>query len=746
MMANKLTKGRFTLPPHLRLLGRKLADVAFGRSPRLIVEMPPRHAKSWLDSWWFPVWYLSLFPHHSVMLGSYEATFAAKWGRWVRNSIIEHSDTLGVKISSDSGAQDQWETDQGGGMKTAGVGGPFTGHGGNLLLIDDPIKNSEEANSQVIRDKTWEWWCSTARTRLEPGGGIAITMCMVGDTSVLMADGSEVMLKDIRPGDSIATYDNGCISVSQVRNWKNQGCDDVFEIQMKSGRMVKANARHPFLVETDRGLRWIRLRNLGVGDRVTIVQNGDRCGEPYVLPMDAVNQLSVSDTAPPTTSSFAGHPASYLLQQTLSTGGLVASGIDTASQKPTTTLASSPKGVCVLFADSPPVKTYDHTGAVSSASTTTTKPGRFGDSFATTAISPLGTERLRSSCSRPLDTFESTLDQITRISPAGREDVFDIEVDRTENFIANGLVSHNTRWHEDDLVGRILAGMDAEETGDSTPWEVLRLPAVAEENDPLGRQPGQALWPARFDEKALRAIQLDVGDYVWASLFQQDPPCLAGNAIYNNFSAEAWPKGNIDEKIQLASNIPIHLSVDFNRVPGMHGIVGQHFPLEDCLTAYHEIHSPGMTIIGMVAEFAKCIKERWGGWRWPVVEVYGDATGRITSMKDGKSMWDAVEGELRAHGIPFKLMVPLANPGQVDRVNTFNSALKTPDNRRRYKVRASSCPRIINDFKRLRWDGNEISKRDKNVSHSSDADGYRCFRLMPLRQMSMTGAPTLVAG
>ena len=140
---------------------------------RLIVSLPPRHGKSELCSHWLPVWYLTVWPAKRVILTSYEADFAANWGRRVRNTL--QSTGLGT-ISGDSQAADHWETEEGGGMVTAGTGGPITGRGADLLIVDDPVKNAEEASSPTYRDRTWEWWQTTARSRLEPGGSIVIIM------------------------------------------------------------------------------------------------------------------------------------------------------------------------------------------------------------------------------------------------------------------------------------------------------------------------------------------------------------------------------------------------------------------------------------------------------------------------------------------------------------------------------------------------------------------------------------------
>lgn len=141
---------------------------------RLIINFPPRHGKSDLTSKWFPVWYLRQRPEHRVMLATYEAGFSASWGRKVRDTIDQYKDFIGVSISENSAAADFWETDQGGGMKTAGVGGPLTGFGCDVLCIDDPVKNAEEAASETYRDKVWDWWTSTASTRLEPGANVII--------------------------------------------------------------------------------------------------------------------------------------------------------------------------------------------------------------------------------------------------------------------------------------------------------------------------------------------------------------------------------------------------------------------------------------------------------------------------------------------------------------------------------------------------------------------------------------------
>jgi predicted phage terminase large subunit-like protein len=163
------------MAPHLDRLSEALLDTV-RQGGRLMVEMPPRHGKSELVSHWLPVWFLERWPQKRVILSSYEADFAASWGRKVRNSITENAERLSVRVSDDSAAAFRWDTTVGGGMVTAGVGGPITGRGADLLIVDDPVKNAEEADSPTFRDRAWEWWRTTAYTRLEPGGAAVLVM------------------------------------------------------------------------------------------------------------------------------------------------------------------------------------------------------------------------------------------------------------------------------------------------------------------------------------------------------------------------------------------------------------------------------------------------------------------------------------------------------------------------------------------------------------------------------------------
>lgn len=178
-LAVATSNGRWLLAPHLDLIDSLIVEAVAGRAPsRLIIEVPPRHGKSELISRHTPAWFLGCFPHKRVLLATYEADFAAQWGRRNRDLLEEHGAGLyGIRVDGTSRAANRWDIEgHEGGMGTAGIGGPLTGKGADLLIIDDPVKNAEEAQSDTIRAKHWDWWQSTAATRLHPGAVVVILM------------------------------------------------------------------------------------------------------------------------------------------------------------------------------------------------------------------------------------------------------------------------------------------------------------------------------------------------------------------------------------------------------------------------------------------------------------------------------------------------------------------------------------------------------------------------------------------
>jgi predicted phage terminase large subunit-like protein len=155
---------------HVEAVGSTLQRVADGEIKRLMIFMPPRHGKTELTSKLFTGYYLSLNPDHWIGLASYGSDLAAKLSRTSRDYLT----LSGGKVRHDVKSGMHWETPSGGGFWSSGVGGSLTGKGGHLLIVDDPIKNDQEANSQTVREAQKEWYQATFYTRAEPNAAIII--------------------------------------------------------------------------------------------------------------------------------------------------------------------------------------------------------------------------------------------------------------------------------------------------------------------------------------------------------------------------------------------------------------------------------------------------------------------------------------------------------------------------------------------------------------------------------------------
>jgi predicted phage terminase large subunit-like protein len=138
----------------------------------VMVFLPPRHSKSEMFSRLLSAYYLKRYPDRWVGINSYAAELAHTLSNAARQNFV----ACGGELSDDTTAKKHWETKQGGGMWAAGVGGPITGKGFHLGIIDDPVKNAEDANSRIIRDKHKEWYTTTFLTREEPDAAIVLIM------------------------------------------------------------------------------------------------------------------------------------------------------------------------------------------------------------------------------------------------------------------------------------------------------------------------------------------------------------------------------------------------------------------------------------------------------------------------------------------------------------------------------------------------------------------------------------------
>jgi hypothetical protein len=164
----------FSPAKHHVLLIECLEEVIKGNIDRLMVFMPPGSAKSTYVSELLPPFWFNKFPHSSVIGCSHTGELAERFGRKVRNKILLKSDVLGYSLDESNRAASRWETTTGGEYFAAGVGGAITGRRADLAIIDDPVKSREEAESELIREKTFEWYKSDLITRLKPDARVIL--------------------------------------------------------------------------------------------------------------------------------------------------------------------------------------------------------------------------------------------------------------------------------------------------------------------------------------------------------------------------------------------------------------------------------------------------------------------------------------------------------------------------------------------------------------------------------------------
>ena len=528
-------------------LAEKLEAVERGEIKRLLVTAPPQHGKSRMVSVHFPAWCLGKHPKWNVIQTSYGLSLSLKHSRTARDFFISpefhnvfpkarhrpgrRGQELVTNIERQ--AAQEWGTNQGGTYYAVGIGGGLTGMGFDIGIIDDPVKDVVEANSELVNERNWEWYGSVFRTRMSPDAAIILTMCMTGDTPVLMSDGTEHPLRDIKAGDRVATYDNGKLGTTTVLNHMNNGPDILYRIRTINGNEVRANERHPFLVEDGGKLRWMRLRDLRVTHKIITLKDRRENGKERPVWLKGVDSpLSVGDTACPIITNSYGKTEPVSHHTIPLPVGTPESKTDTGLPLPSMTQCLRHNRGSAPFVNSPPERTCERIGEGNYVSIIATKLERSEDSYATTVISQWDMPKPNQISLQWLNTSDFTLEQIVSIEPAGIEDVFDIEIERTENFIANGLVSHNTRWSKKDLMQKILDQIESGTTEEH--WEVLHMPAIAtadDPHDPTGRSEGEALWPEKYgigwllrQKEAMRAKPFE-------ALYQGNPTIGEGEIL-----------------------------------------------------------------------------------------------------------------------------------------------------------------------------------------------------------------------
>lgn len=154
---------------YLRHTREALDRITSGKSRRLILCLPPRHGKSEMTTVRYPVWRMERDPSLRVIVAAHTATLAEKFSRKSRR-IAESR----LELNMERTAVDDWETESGGGLRAVGVGGGIAGQGAGLVVIDDPLKNRRDAESETVREHIWDWFSDDLYTRLEPTAAIVL--------------------------------------------------------------------------------------------------------------------------------------------------------------------------------------------------------------------------------------------------------------------------------------------------------------------------------------------------------------------------------------------------------------------------------------------------------------------------------------------------------------------------------------------------------------------------------------------
>jgi predicted phage terminase large subunit-like protein len=162
---------------HHKKIADKFDKLAQGKIKRLIINMPPRHTKSEFGSYLLPAWMVGRNPKLKIIQSTNTTELSVRFGRKAKALMDspEYKSVFKTRLNPDSQAAGKWETEQGGEYYAAGVGSAITGRGADLLIIDDPHTEQDAMNNQAL-ERTYEWYTSGPRQRLQPGGSIVVIM------------------------------------------------------------------------------------------------------------------------------------------------------------------------------------------------------------------------------------------------------------------------------------------------------------------------------------------------------------------------------------------------------------------------------------------------------------------------------------------------------------------------------------------------------------------------------------------
>ena len=276
---------------HHREVCEAFEDVESGKTPKLMVTMPPRSGKSTIISIHAPAWYLGRHPEDQIIATAYGGELVSRFGGKTRELVASkaHQEVFGdaSTLSKDTKARDHWNTKGGGVYRGAGVGAGITGFGGHLILVDDPVKSREEADSETIQNKVWDWWRNDVYTRRMSRNGIVIvgTRWSEGDLMGRLLDTERDEWKllhypalnekgeSLWPGEFSADFYEGVKKAVGPRAWTSlyQGSPAPEEGAMFKATHFLPSPRVFTPTDVDKGL----VRTYGASDYAVVKGDGD---------------------------------------------------------------------------------------------------------------------------------------------------------------------------------------------------------------------------------------------------------------------------------------------------------------------------------------------------------------------------------------------------------------------------------------------------------------------------------------
>lgn len=242
-------------------------------SGKVQIFLPPGSMKSILGSRLFSAWCLGRHPKWRILAVGHSRDFAIdNVGRPVRDLIAssEYQEIFpGITLNEDILSAGRWETLQGGQFYAAGAGTRIAGRRSHIAIVDDVI-SEQEADSKQKRTVINRWYGRGLQSRLLPGAAEVVINCLVGDSPVLMGDGSWKSIKDMKVGDEVLSHNTlfGCYEKKRVYAVIPQGTAEVYEVKTKNSTVI-ATDRHPFLVEEGDGrLAYVPVKDLKIGEKI----------------------------------------------------------------------------------------------------------------------------------------------------------------------------------------------------------------------------------------------------------------------------------------------------------------------------------------------------------------------------------------------------------------------------------------------------------------------------------------------